>query len=190
MATPKFTFDPSLSEWNIPAQQWLTTHDKHWDGLATASLVFDAEGRVLLLQRASHDSMPNLWETPGGAVDNEDASVLHGAARELQEEAGLVANRFTHIVTKAAAGETPGFVFTNRTGTRFFFRITFAADVDDCSVVTLDPNEHQAFVWATEQEVSDEKIGDRAIPITNPQTKLHLLEGFRLRKETSESLKL
>ncbi len=86
---------------------------------------------MLLIQRAAHDSMPNRWEVPGGAVDDDDPSILHGAARELWEEAGLKAVRFTHIVTtEKRAGEVPGFIFTNRHGTRFFCRFTFAVEVE------------------------------------------------------------
>jgi 8-oxo-dGTP pyrophosphatase MutT (NUDIX family) len=29
--------------------------------------------------------MPNKWELPGGAVDDDDPTILHAAARELAE---------------------------------------------------------------------------------------------------------
>ncbi|KAJ1323654.1 8-oxo-dGTP diphosphatase [Microdochium nivale] len=49
--------------------------------------------RVLLVQRAPHDSMPLKWEIPGGGSDDDDPSVLYACARELQEESGLRATR-------------------------------------------------------------------------------------------------
>ena len=101
----------------MPARDWLTDHqrDKEWDGLATASVVFNHDGKVLLIQRPKHDSMPNRWEGPGGACDDEDPTILHGAARELWEEVGLVAKRFTPLVTDGPDPEI-GQVLPNRIG--------------------------------------------------------------------------
>ena len=75
----KFGVDPSVSGWQIPMIEWLVKHDKSWNGLAGSCLVFDPEGRVLVIQRAAHDSMANLYELPGGGVDRDDPTVLHGA---------------------------------------------------------------------------------------------------------------
>lgn len=175
-----FDFDQSLVPWNMPAREWLTNNDKHWTGLATACLVFNQEGRILLVQRASHDSMPDRWEVPGGAADEDDPTILHAAARELWEEAGLLAKRFTHLVPGGPNGEA-GAVFTNRTGLIFFCRFGFNVEVESVEHVRLDPNEHQDYLWATEDEVEQEKVGARDIPMTHPLAKKLLLEGFRLR---------
>ncbi|KAL7815627.1 NUDIX hydrolase domain-like protein [Trichoderma gracile] len=88
-----FSFDESLVEFTVPKSDWLRINNKAFDGVHTSAFIFDEQGRVLLVQRAAHDSMPNLWETPGGAVDEGDASVLAGCAREVLEEVGLVARR-------------------------------------------------------------------------------------------------
>src|SRR5690606_4068370 len=108
---PFVTFPQSLTSYNKPAAQWLLDNDKHFDGLATGSHVYDAQGRVLLIQRAAHDSMPNRWETPGGAADPEDATLFEAAARELWEETGLRAKRVVGLVTEGEA-RGPGSVFT------------------------------------------------------------------------------
>jgi 8-oxo-dGTP pyrophosphatase MutT (NUDIX family) len=177
-----FKFDDVLSPWNITAQAWLQQHQKPWDGLASGVFVFDAAGKVLLIQRASHDSMGDRWEVPGGAVDDEDPSILHGAARELWEEAGLVATGFRSLVVARQEGDTPGHVFSNRTRTKTFCRIAFAADVKATDKVTLDPNEHQAYVWATEDQVREEKIEDQDIPITYKDMKDLILASFKSRR--------
>ncbi|KAL5082819.1 hypothetical protein Trisim1_003149, partial [Trichoderma cf. simile WF8] len=114
-----FAFDESLIEWTVPKSDWLEIHDKNFDGVATSAYIFDAQGRVLLVQRAAHDSMPNLWETPGGAVDSGDSSILAGCAREVREEVGLVARRMKRLVTEGE-GRGKWSVFTNRSGTRVF----------------------------------------------------------------------
>ncbi|KAK0724155.1 NUDIX hydrolase domain-like protein [Lasiosphaeris hirsuta] len=186
---PTFTIDPSLAEWAVPSAVWLSTNQARLtalghklSGLASGVVVFDAAGRVLVMQRASTDSMPDRWEVPGGGVDATDASVVAGAARELWEEAGLVATRFRGLVTEGPGGRELQ-VFPNRNRTRWYCRFAFVADVESCDAVALDPNEHQAYAWATEGEIREERVGGRETPITVPEMKLLILEAFRLRKE-------
>ncbi|KAF4981476.1 hypothetical protein FZEAL_2719 [Fusarium zealandicum] len=177
----KFTFDESVSEWNVNHREWLKTNEKSWDSLATGALVFDAEDRILLLQRAPDDSMPNKWEVPGGACDDEDPSVLYGCARELWEEAGLEIRHVRHVIPDGLDGR-PGAVFTNRTGKRFFCKFSFEVEVGEWHEVKLDPKEHQDFVWATEDEVKKQAIGDRQIPLTNPLMIKLVDMAFSMRK--------
>ncbi|EPE04621.1 nudix domain-containing protein [Ophiostoma piceae UAMH 11346] len=191
-----FTFDPSLQPFNVSPQTWLTTNDKHFAGLAVAAVVFDDKDRVLLVQRAAHDSMPNKWEVPGGAADQDGDTLLGGAARELWEEAGLIATRFTRIVPQPAVApdegavtspapaypDHPGSVFSNRSGSKIMVRFAFQAEVESCAPVVLDPEEHQDYVWATEAEVRAGVTTDgRLIPATVPATRAFILEAFRLR---------
>lgn len=181
----KFTFDESVSEWNINHREWLKINEKTWDSLATGALVFDAQDRILLLQRAPNDSMPNRWEIPGGACDDEDPTVLYGCARELWEEAGLELRHISRVVPDGFGGK-PGAVFTNRTGRRFFCKFSFIVDVAEYSEVKLDPNEHQDFVWATEEEVQREAIGDREIPLTNSLMANLISKAFSMRNADKE----
>lgn len=189
-----FTAPPQLDEWQVPSKAWLKVHDKHFDGLASAALVFttkskngeDGDGqvtdRVLVIQRAPHDSMPLRWESPGGAVDAEDASILHGCARELWEEAGLRARRIVRVVPETGEGS----MFTNRTGQRIFCRFTFEVEVEaeeeGRPVVKLDPEEHVAWYWASREEIEAEKREDGTeMPVTTKWAKQLLLQGFDLR---------
>lgn len=227
----KYTFDPSLEEFNVTPQQWLDNNDKHFQGIAVANVVFEndtennGEARVLLVQRAAHDSMPNRWEVTGGAaeedviegepvVSDEEKkaraaavgehprnTILSGAARELWEEAGLVATHFTHLVPQPAeapvrgATEAPppafsdhkGFIYTNRTGTVLYLRFAFHVLVESTAKVTLDPNEHQDYVWANEEEVRAGMTEEhKDIPATVPATRAYILEAFRLRKQQKQ----
>lgn len=196
MTTPPFTrgppppftvtFPPVLSPYNKPAAQWLLDNDKHFDGLATGAHVYDSQGRVLLVQRAAHDSMPNKWETPGGAADAEDATLFEAAARELWEETGLRGRRVVGVVTEGE-GRGAGSVFTNRTGRRIFCRFAFEVEVEgEGDGVSVDPGEHQDWVWATEGEVREGRVGGREIVVTNGQMMRLILEGFRLRRVREE----
>ena len=47
------------------------------------------DGDRLLLVRNLRRNGSHDWSTPGGVIDPEDASVLHGLAREVEEETGL-----------------------------------------------------------------------------------------------------
>ncbi|KXL44769.1 hypothetical protein M433DRAFT_154854 [Acidomyces richmondensis BFW] len=185
---PPFTIDDSLKTWDMSAKDWLVSNqkDNEWDGLATASVVFNSHGQVLIIQRASQDSMPNKWELPGGGVDDNDSTILHAAARELWEEAGLYAKRFTHVVTEGP-NRGPGDVFPNSTETKVWCRFAFHVEVYSCDSVRVDPHEHQDFLWASEEEIRNQMIGSREIPITRESMKALILEAFRLRKARMQS---
>ncbi len=59
-------------------------------GVGAAVVVWDAQDRLLLIKRAEGATKPGLWAIPAGYVDyGED--VRQAAARELEEETGLVA---------------------------------------------------------------------------------------------------
>jgi 8-oxo-dGTP pyrophosphatase MutT (NUDIX family) len=59
--------------------------------LAACTLAVDAARGVVLLTRRPRTmrTFPGAWVTPGGGVDDEDASVAAAALRELNEETGL-----------------------------------------------------------------------------------------------------
>ncbi|KAK3369625.1 NUDIX hydrolase domain-like protein [Lasiosphaeria ovina] len=110
--------------------------------------------RVLLVQRAAHDSMPLRWETPGGGCDDDDTSILHSCARELFEESGLRATTVGPLV-RGMGGQ----FFQTRRG-KLVCKFYFVASVPEERVaeVTVDPKEHAGYVWATEEEVRQKKV--------------------------------
>lgn len=59
-------------------------------GVGAAVVLWDDAGRLLLVRRGPHATRAGLWSIPAGYVDyGEDVRV--GAARELLEETGLIA---------------------------------------------------------------------------------------------------
>jgi 8-oxo-dGTP diphosphatase len=56
--------------------------------LVVAAALIDAEGRVLVQQRAPGRSMAGLWEFPGGKLEA-DETPEQALARELLEELGV-----------------------------------------------------------------------------------------------------
>jgi 8-oxo-dGTP pyrophosphatase MutT (NUDIX family) len=58
------------------------------DFTVAGALVETADGLLLVRNRRRNGSTD--WSPPGGVIDANDASLLHGLAREVEEETGLV----------------------------------------------------------------------------------------------------
>jgi ADP-ribose pyrophosphatase len=65
---------------------------------AVAVLALDDHDRMLLIRQYRHPVAMLLWEPVAGLLDVADEHPLDGAARELVEEAGLVAGRWDVLV--------------------------------------------------------------------------------------------
>ena len=59
--------------------------------VGAAAVVWDDAGRLLLIRRAPGATRPGLWAIPAGYVDYGE-EVRAAAARELEEETGLIAD--------------------------------------------------------------------------------------------------
>jgi 8-oxo-dGTP pyrophosphatase MutT (NUDIX family) len=149
--------------------------------------------KILLVQRAAHDSHPNEWEVPGGAVDDTDSSFLDAAARELWEEAGLKVKRWIGPVGsgKGAEGEDEvvkkgGYAFTTSKGKRI---IKFHVEAEVLPVeegevlVKLDPEEHQDYVWAGREEIERGECEGRKLVFTAEGQKWVAMEGLKLKED-------
>lgn len=185
-----FTFPPSLAPFNVSKEDYLVKLNEDaptkLENLAAGAIVFsshhaDQQDRILLVQRASHDSMPDRWEIPGGAIDDGE-TVLAGLAREVWEESGLE-------VSGLGAAAWGGEVFRTRGG-KHVCKFTFVVEAKDSSEVRLDPNEHQDYVWATEAECrarvavrSEEGKTDTELMFTTAPQEAAILRAFAWRKE-------
>jgi len=170
----QFKIAPELSVFQISAEKLLSKYPGiKVDGMATGVVVFNGD-KVLLVQRSSTDSMPNLWETPGGACDPEDSNILIGAARELWEESGLQVDAMT-----GQAGR-PWF-FHTRSGkniVKYNFVAKAKGDASTGNIVVNLSHEHQDFVWATVDEVKSAKQGNKDLPFTSAEQKKVILDAF------------
>ncbi|KAI0880788.1 NUDIX hydrolase domain-like protein [Annulohypoxylon maeteangense] len=172
-APTNFAFSPSSASYNLSMREYLIAHPD-FNGIAVGAFVFNPEGKLLLVQRAAHDSMPSLWEIPGGSCDFEDESLLHGVARELWEESGLCANFIGPLI----GGREVFFIRETRRMCKF----SFLVEVDGYEV-KLDPNEHQAFLWVTEEEAQSGVCGDVEFKYTFREQRQSVLKAFQSRKE-------
>jgi len=73
---------------------------------AAAVVAADDEGRVVLIRQYRHAAGGYLWELPGGGLHSPAEPPAACAARELREEAGLVADRLRDL---GGIFTTPGF---------------------------------------------------------------------------------
>ncbi|KAJ5718565.1 hypothetical protein N7488_004211 [Penicillium malachiteum] len=168
-----YTVAPHLGYFKIPIKEFAAARPE-FDSYATGAYIFfyDASNtgsapRLLLLQRALTDSMPGMWEGPGGACEpDEDKTILDGVAREVLEESGLHVSRFVELVS--AVGWTHK---RRRDGVTIrIAKYSFIVEVHEsvchdestgtslvvpCDEipVRLEASEHQAFGWAVEEEV-------------------------------------
>ncbi|EUC44314.1 hypothetical protein COCMIDRAFT_6384 [Bipolaris oryzae ATCC 44560] len=175
MTTPKpLEYSADLQEFAISAPEYLSQHTQH-DVLVTGAVVFDKDGKILLVQRAADEkAFPDFWEIPGGKVEDDDETILHAAARELKEETGLRAIRVLRKVAQFTFGdEKPG-----RPTTRWL-KLIFEMEVDHADAVVLDPVEHQRFVFASEEEVVNDRAGEMVFKYINATNKAVKLEAFK-----------
>ncbi|KAI2642488.1 NUDIX hydrolase domain-like protein [Xylaria nigripes] len=171
-----FASDPSIANFQVPLGALLETTPSV-NGICVGAFVFDDDNRLLIIQRAAHDSHPLLWEIPGGSIDSKDETILHGLVRELWEETGMRPR-----LVRALVGQ--GYTFSTRRAFRVC-KFSFFVDVESYNV-RLDPNEHAAFLWVTEDEARMKKCGEVTFEYTTKKQEDAILEGFRVRREQGE----
>ena len=72
-------------------------------GIVAAALV-DADGRILVQQRAAGRAMAGLWEFPGGKIERGESAEM-ALVRELKEELGISTE--TACLAPAGFGTAP-----------------------------------------------------------------------------------
>jgi len=65
---------------------------------AVGAVALDDDDRVVLVQQYRHPIGARLWELPAGLIDVAGENLVDAAARELAEEADLVAERWQLLV--------------------------------------------------------------------------------------------
>ena len=109
--------------------------------------------QFLVIRRSDIDDREGQWTMPGGHIDEEDCTIEHGAARELEEEANLTCDVCDLIYLGQPKPE------------KFFFltkKWTGEVKVNKPNPET-DEIEHDDWKWLTIDEIKD--IEDSEIPI-------------------------
>lgn len=88
----------------------------HFEGLAVGVVVFDDDDRILLVGQHRYTLDAMSWEIPEGGVPAGEGA-LDGAARELREETGVVADDWRELArlhTSNSVTDETGILFTAR----------------------------------------------------------------------------
>lgn len=114
-------------------------------------------------------------------------TIIEAAARELKEETGLTVSRFVVEL------EMIKFSTGRRKWTKWWDKPTFVVEVCEAGeeaelemvseMVKLDEKEHQAWVWATEEDVRSCRCGEVPLVFVSKQQQNIMLEGFAMRKD-------
>lgn len=183
-----YTLAPHLSQFNVPLDEFSATKPGFTDfgvgGLIVtppSATEQQEQWRILLLQRAPTDSYGNYWEGPGGGLDpGEDATILAGAAREVHEESGLRVSRFVDLVAVDEWSRV------KPDGLHVVAKFTFLVEVEGQGTgeqlqVKLEETEHQAFVWATKEDIEEGVEGRGVYQFVGVQGR-HFLKALEMAK--------
>ncbi|KAE8323576.1 NUDIX hydrolase domain-like protein [Aspergillus sergii] len=169
-----------LEPYKIPINTYISqTASDHLVGVLSASLIIHKD-RVLLIQRIADDDWPNVWEVPGG-VANDNETIIDCAVRELWEETGLHASavttmlgEFEWIDSNSGPSDLPG----RGKWKVFIFRVVVDGSDQEQLDVTIDPKEHKAYLWVTEEEVRSDLCGGVRLEWISLNQKKTILEAF------------
>lgn len=195
----------------IPFQDSLEQLKKKWphlDGLLAGAVVYRQSDdptrglETLVIRRAASDSWPLHWEHSCGSADAQiDEDLVSAATREFTEETGLRVAKVTCAVGlrqmfQANGQEDPELdegAYTTMNNTFLVFnalgktwgKLTVMVESDGQNV-RLDPQEHDRFLWLTEDEVFYEVCSQgekESIMFVSEGVRRTILEGFRLKYE-------
>lgn len=181
-----FLIPESLSRFRISPADYIRESRPKIDQLVAGTIVSHHD-KILLVQRSRHDYGGLCWEIPGGSCDEDDWSILGAAARELWEEAGLCTTAMLDLVDDKHSWPDNGLVWKKLT----FLVEVGRADSKEVPEVKLDPNEHEDFVWATEEDVVANRYGNTEFTWMSEVQRQTILKAFRMLKQlASESADL
>lgn len=159
-APATFQAAPCVAEFDISLPEYMSLNPSI-SGLIVGAMIF-CGNQILLIQRASSDFAPLMWEVPGGTCEaSKDATLLHSVSRELWEETGLhLRNVKKHVDdVDFDIGEQHDVTWR---------KVTFEVEVDEghglgpverrdaiSAAIRLDPAEHQDWGWTHMAEIRE-----------------------------------
>jgi 8-oxo-dGTP diphosphatase len=102
------------------------------------------QGRFLLLRGAEHKTFGGTWGAPGGKLDPSETP-LAAALRETEEETGIrLSEQDLHFYST---------FYVRHPNCDFLFHVFTVRFTHLPTEITLRPNEHDAYVWVSSQEI-------------------------------------
>lgn len=112
--------------------------------VVVGAVIHDKQGRILLLQRAAHESIyPNMYELPGGNVEDTDTNMRAALCREVKEEASL---DITQVLR-----EMESLTYTTSKGS-VTKQVNFLVEVQHHDF-KVDLSEHSTGIWALKDDM-------------------------------------
>jgi len=173
VSTATFTLPPNLASFTAPLKDFQNSYDST-ARLTIGAFIFShglpvvpvsdtgagekpeeppaSEPRLLLLYRASADVYGDLWDFPGGSVEESDETVIEAVKREVMEETGLHVSEIVEYVGMHT------WIDSRPDGDEKWAKFSFTVRVAEESEpgypqIKLAESEHQAFRWATEEDI-------------------------------------
>lgn len=144
-------------------------HNQPYDKIVIGAIIFDKRSsephKILLLKRAAHEKYyPNIFEIPGGNVEDTDATIRDAVIREVLEETGLqveeitaAARPFTYSMEKKVVDEETGEVSgVSRTS----LQLKFVCEVTGFDF-RVDADEHSEGRFLAREEVEELNVTDQ-----------------------------
>lgn len=182
-----FIVPPHLAQYNTPLADFAATKPE-FNYFVVGAYIFSTSNKpnsrplALLLQRSFSDSYGGYWENPGGSVESTDKTLLEAVVREVFEETGLHVSKFLDLVC------VDQWVSVKPDRVRKVAKFSFVTEVYEVvdegwmDRVVLDDQEHQAIVWATEEQVREGVEKGGMLKFINEQGK-NLLRAFEVFRE-------
>ena len=104
--------------------------------VAVGAIVFDADGRVLLIERGKPPAA-GLWSVPGGRLEGAE-TLAQGVAREVREETGLVVEVGPLACVVERMGDDYHFVILDYLARVIGGQLAPASDARDARFVSSD----------------------------------------------------
>jgi 8-oxo-dGTP pyrophosphatase MutT (NUDIX family) len=105
---------------------------------AVGVVAIDDQERILLLQQYRHPVGVRMWELPAGLIDHPGEDLVDAAARELAEEAGMIAEHWELLLdlhTTPGASNEIFRCYLGR-GLRMMAERTYTSDDEEAGIVT------------------------------------------------------
>ncbi|KAA8646041.1 NUDIX hydrolase [Aspergillus tanneri] len=169
-----YVTNPALKSYDISVADYLSQNPCYRHGGIFSAAVIIYQGRVLLIQRASDDEFPDIWEVPGGTA-SQDETIIDCVVRELWEETGLRASAVERLT-----GEYECEINLTKWKIFIFLVVVDNDQMGDSDKIVLDPQEHQAFLWATRQEIEDNRCGEAQLGWFSLEQKGAILTALRV----------
>lgn len=116
---------------------------------AVVVVALDEQDRAVLIRQYRHPVRDYLWELPAGLLDVDGESAHLAAARELAEEAGLIAARWDTLLDLRSS---PGF-------SDEAVRVYLARDLTDVAVADRYVGEHEESDMTVRRLDLDDAVG-------------------------------